>query len=88
MSEPVYSVKEIIELQFSNLSKELGEIKSALRDQSKTSEGQFSRLDKEIDNLRKDINKLQQSDARYKTIWGIGATVGASFIAFVFNRIF
>lgn len=88
MSEPVYSVKEIIELQFRNISKELGEIRAALKDQSYITEAQFTRLDKEIDGLRKDINRLQQSDARNKTIWGIGATIGASVIAFIMNRIF
>lgn len=79
MSEPTYSVKEIIELQFKNLSKEMTEIKDLLKDQNVQFEKRFASIEKDIDELRVD-------SARYKTIWGIGATVGASVIAFALNR--
>ena len=79
MTEPTYSVKEIIELQFKNLSKEMTEIKDLLKDQNVQFEKRFASIEKDIDELRVD-------SARYKTIWGIGATVGASVIAFALNR--
>lgn len=76
-----YSVKEIIELQFRNLSKEMAEIKEMLREQNTQFEKRFTAIEKDIDELRLD-------NARYKLIWGIGATVGASVVAFFLNRIF
>lgn len=79
MAEPMYSVKEIIELQFKNLSKEMTEIKDLLKDQNVQFEKRFASIEKDIDELHVD-------SARYKTIWGIGATVGASVIAFALNR--
>lgn len=81
MSDPTYSVKEIIELQFTNLSNEMREIKSLLKDQNVNTDKRFAQIEKDIDDLRIE-------SARYKTIWGIGATVGASAVAFVLNRIF
>lgn len=81
MTDPTYTVKEIIELQFRNLSKEMTEIKDMLKAQNTQFEMRFTAIEKDIDELRLD-------NARYKLIWGIGATVGASLVAFFLNRIF
>ena len=81
MNEPSYSLKEIIEIQFSTLRKDLQDIKTTLEKQNNESERRFTKIEKELDELRLD-------NARYKLIWGIGATVGASLIAIAANRIF
>lgn len=81
MTEPSYSLKEIIEIQFSTLRKDLQDIKITLDKQNDESERRFTKIEKELDELRLD-------NARYKLIWGIGATAGASLIAIAVNRIF
>jgi len=81
MNEPSYSLKEIIEIQFSTLRKDLQDIKNTLEKQDVETERRFSNIEKDIDELRLD-------NARYKLIWGIGATAGASLIAIAANRIF
>jgi len=81
MNEPSYSLKEIIEIQFSGLRKDLQDIKITLDKQNIETERRFSTIEKELDELRLD-------NARYKLIWGVGATVGASLIAIAANRIF
>jgi len=81
MNEPSYSLKEIIEIQFSGLRKDLQDIKITLEKQDVETERRFSNIEKDIDELRLD-------NARYKLIWGVGATVGASLIAIAANRIF
>ena len=81
MNEPSYSLKEIIEIQFSTLRKDLQDIKTTLEKQNDESERRFTKIEKELDELRLD-------NARYKLIWGVGATVGASLIAIAANRIF
>lgn len=80
MTDNLYSVKEIIEIQFRNQSKELMEIKQLLKDQNIQVEKRFTQIEKDIDNLRMD-------NARYKVIWGIGATLGATVFAFLLNKI-
>ena len=79
--EPTYSIKEIMELQFKSMDHKLDTIFSTLKDQNVQTEKRFTQIEKDIDDLRMET-------ARYKTIWGIGATVGASLIAFFANRIF
>lgn len=81
MTEPTYNVKEVIELQFQTLRKDLHDIKDALKDQNIQTEKRFSQIERDIDELRIE-------SARYKTIWGVGATVGASLVAIVANKIF
>jgi len=81
MNEPSYSLKEIIEIQFSTLRKDLQDIKTTLEKQNDESERRFTKIEKELDELRLD-------NARYKLIWGVGATLGASLIAIAANRIF
>ena len=72
--EPNYSIKEIIELQFSTLRNDLQEIKNTLKDQNVQTEKRFAQIEKDIDDLRLE-------SAKYKTLWGIGATIGASIVA-------
>lgn len=81
MSDPNYTIKEIIELQFNALRVDLQEIKNTLKDQNLQTEKRFTKVEKELDDLRVEL-------ARYKVIWGIGATIGASLIAFFLNRFF
>lgn len=88
MEQPTYSVKEIIELQFRALGKDIQEIKETLKEQSNQSDKQFARLDKEVADLKAQVSQLQSDNAKYKTIWGIGATIGASLVAFFLNKIF
>lgn len=79
--EPSYSIKEIMELQFKGIDHKLDNISYTLRDQNLQSEKRFAQIEKDIDELRIE-------SARYKTVWGIGATIGATIIAFVLNKIF
>ena len=85
MNEPSYSLKEIIEIQFSTLRKDLQDIKNTLEKQNVETEKRFSSIEKDIDELRLD-------NARYKIVWGIGVTLGASciatLVALAANRIF
>lgn len=80
-STPTYSIKEIMELQFKGIDNKLDSISNTLKDQNVQVEKRFAQIEKDIDELRLE-------SARYKTIWGIGATVGASLIAFFANKIF
>ena len=70
-----------MELQFKGIDHKMDSILATLRDQNIHTEKRFSQIEKDIDDLR-------MESARYKTVWGIGATVGASLIAFFANRIF
>lgn len=79
--EPTYSIKEIMELQFKGIDHKLDSIVNTLKDQNIQTEKRFAQIEKDIDELRVE-------SAKYKTIWGIGATVGASLIAYLANRIF
>lgn len=81
MSEPTYTVKEIIELQFRALGKDIQEIKQTLQKQNENAEARFNRIEKDIDDLRIE-------STRHKTIWGIGATIGASVVAVFSGRLF
>lgn len=74
MTEPTYSIKEIIELQFLNLSKEMTEIKQLLKDQNIQVEKRFTQIENDIDSLRVD-------NARYKLLFGLGNIVVGAFIA-------
>jgi len=88
MTEPVYTVKEIMELQFKGIDAKLDDIKNTLKDQNLQSEKRFIQLESEVSLVQKEVQNLKEENARYKTIWGIGATVGASLVAFTLNRIF
>lgn len=70
-----------MELQFKGIDHKLDSIVMTLKDQNIQTEKRFAQIEKDIDELRVE-------SAKYKTIWGIGATVGASFIAYLANRIF
>lgn len=79
--EPTYSIKEIMELQFKGIDHKMDAILQTLKENSTQTEKRFAQIEKDIDDLRIE-------SARYKTIWGIGATVGASLVAYFANRIF
>ncbi len=74
---------------------ELSEVKGLIKEQNVQIEKRahmndlrFGQLDLEIKSLKGDIQELKEESARYKVIWGIGATVGASLVAFVLNKVF
>jgi hypothetical protein len=79
--EPTYTIKEIMELQFKGIDHKLDVIASTLKEQNTQTEKRFKQIEEDIEELRLE-------SAKYKTVWGIGATVGASLIAFFANRIF
>ena len=88
MTEPTYSLKEIIELQFSNQAKELGDIKNLLKDQNVTFEKRFGTLESDIEMLRKEIESLKIDNSRYKTVFlGAWGLVIAS-VSFGLNKLF
>lgn len=70
-----------MELQFKGIDHKMDSILSTLKDQNVQTEKRFAQIEKDIDDLRLE-------SARYKTVWGIGATIGATIIAFALNRIF
>lgn len=75
-------------MQFSNLRKDILAIQEMLKEQTSQTDKQFARLDLEVASLKKEVAELKEENARYKVIWGIGATLGASLVAFVLNKIF
>lgn len=79
--EPSYTIKEIMELQFKGIDHKMDSILSTLKDQNIQIEKRFAQVEK-------DINDLRLENAKYKVIWGIGATIGATLITFLINRIF
>lgn len=70
-----------MELQFKGIDHKMDAILATLKDQNIQTEKRFSQIEKDIDDLR-------MESARYKTVWGIGATIGASLVAFMLNKIF
>lgn len=70
-----------MELQFKSMDHKLDTIVNTLKDQNIQVEKRFAQIEKDIDDLRLE-------SAKYKTIWGIGATIGASLVAFMLNKIF
>lgn len=70
-----------MELQFKGIDHKMDAILSTLKDQNIQTEKRFAQIEKDIDDLRIE-------SAKYKTVWGIGATIGASLIAFFANRLF
>ena len=88
MTEPTYNIKDVIEIQFRNLSKEMTEIKSLLKDQNLQTEKQFARIDTEMKEIKEKVDVLTADNARYKVIIGVGATIGATVFTFLLNRIF
>lgn len=88
MDQPTYTIKEIIEIQFGALRKDIQAIQDMLKEQTNQTDKQYARLDKEVSDLKEQVSQLQSDNARYKAVWGIGATVGASLVAFFLNKIF
>lgn len=86
--EPAYTVKEILDIQFRGIDHKLDAISNTLKDQNAHFEKRFLQVEKELGELRDQVQELKTENARYKTIWGIGATIGASLVAFTLNRLF
>lgn len=86
--ETGYSMKEILELHFKSLGRDIGDLRKAIEGQEVKTEKRFLKLDGEMEDMKKAIAGLQTENARYKTIIGIGATVGATVFTFLLNRIF
>lgn len=80
MTEQIYSVKEIMDIQFKGLDAKLDDIKETLKQQNTNSEIRFTRIEREIDDI-----KTQQ--AKVMTAWGIFSALGATVFAFVLNKI-
>ncbi len=79
MNEPLYSVKEIMDIQFKGLDAKLDDIKHTLKEQNANSEIRFTRIEREIDDI-----KTQQ--AKVMTAWGIFSVLGATVFTFVLNK--
>ena len=88
MSEPSYTIKEIMDIQFKGLDQKLDYITQTLKDQNTNSTLRFTAVETDLDKVRAEMSALREEQAKYKTVWGIGATVGASLVAFFLNRIF
>lgn len=88
MTEPTYSIKEIMELQFKGIDHKLDSISATLKDQTIQTEKRFAQMEAKLDEIEKEQALQKTEQAKYKVIWGIGATVGATIIAFGLNRIF
>lgn len=86
--EPAYTVKEILDIQFRAIEVKLDNISSTLKDQHTHFEKSILKLEKEIGEVRSEIETLKADNARYKTLLGIGATIGATLMTFLLNRIF
>lgn len=86
--EPAYTVKEILDIQFRAIEVKLDNISSTLKDQHTHFEKSILKLEKEIVDVREEIATLKDDNARYKTLLGIGATLGATVFTFLLNRIF
>lgn len=74
---------------------ELTEVKELIKAQNleiekraHVNDTKFANLDKDIKELRAEVQGLKEQNEKYKVIWGIGATAGASLVAFFLNRIF
>ena len=81
MSDDTYNIKEVIEIQFKAQANELKAITLLLKEQNINYDKRFSDIDKDIKELRQELELLKVENSRYKTVWGIGATVGVSFVA-------
>lgn len=86
MSEPLYNVKEIIELQFNTLRNDLREIKETLRDQNIQTEKRFTKIEKELDDIRLEQKAQSIVQARYNIVWSVGVFIGAAVITIFLNR--
>jgi hypothetical protein len=87
MQDPTYSVKEIMELQFKGIDSKLDDIRHTLKDQNVQTEKRFAIIEKELDEIRTKQELQSIENARYKTLWGIGATIGASLVAVVSSQL-
>lgn len=84
--EPTYSIKEIMELQFKSIDHKMDSILEILKAQNLQTEKRFAQIERELDQIKKKQEQLSIDNARYKTIWGIGATIGASLVAIIVGK--
>lgn len=77
-----------MDIQFKGIDQKLDDIKATLREQNTQTEKRFTVIERELDEIRvkQEAHSIQQ--AKYNTVWGIGATIGATGFAFLLNRIF
>lgn len=68
-----------MDIQFKGLDTKLDDIRNTLKDQNTNSEIRFTRIEKEIDDI-----KTQQ--AKVMTVWGIFSALGATIFAFILNK--
>lgn len=77
-----------MELQFKGIDHKLDGITNALKDQNTHFEKRFVQIEKELDAIKLEQERAKIEDAKYQVIWGMGATLGASLVAFTLNKIF
>ena len=86
--EPSYTVAEILDIQFRAIEVKLDNITNSLKEQNTYFEKSITKLEREISEVREEISTLKSDNAKYKTLLGIGATLGATIFTFLLNRIF
>jgi len=84
--EPAYTVKEILDIQFRAIEVKLDNITNTLKDQNTHFEKSILKLEKEIGEVRAEIEMLKADNTRYKMLLGIGATLGATVFTFLLNK--
>jgi hypothetical protein len=88
MSEPHYTIKEIMDIQFKGLDQKLDYITQTLKDQNTNSLLRFTELEKDLKDTQEEVSRLDKSVVK---ILAIGGTVWSAVTllgGFVINRIF
>jgi hypothetical protein len=88
MSEPHYTIKEIMDIQFKGLDQKLDYITQTLKDQNTNSLARFTELEKDLKETQEEVSRLDKSVVK---IMAIGGTVWSAVTllgGFVLNRIF
>jgi hypothetical protein len=88
MTEPTYTIKEIMDIQFKGIDHKLDDIKNALKEQNLNSEKRFIALEAD---LKETQSRVEQQDKSITRIVTIGGTVWAAITlleGFILNRIF
>ena len=80
MNDSTFTVKDMLDVQFKTLDAKLDDIKHTLKDQNVNAELRFSRIEREIDDIKTAQTKVM-------TVWGILSAVGATVFAFILNRL-
>lgn len=88
MTEPTYTIKEIMDIQFKGIDHKLDDIRNTLKEQNVQTEKRFTQLERELEDIRSTQDEQSKDITKFKTVWTIGGTIGASLIAFFANKIF